>query len=175
MTLEFWFSAKARLNHDILKNRLSLEISTATKIAEGRVVDPRFTSRFLITVETEFPRILDDIDRLLASYVQSASPQRLFEEAPLCNSDEEFKSWLSALVHELWIRNCRVAERLSNSQQVLVELQAIQRDLLLEIKKADDKIVRNQLPLLHALQGSVARLTSDLSAYSRSFWCFPKN
>lgn len=116
-----WQQRRGRLNHDWLKNQLSLALGKLMNVLSGEVEDESFRERFRHSILAEWPEKRNEISDLLKDFVQEMSPRNLFREPPLCGCDEDTKMWLGELIHRRWAEGSETQNLLSEAARCLEE------------------------------------------------------
>lgn len=104
-----WQAGRNRLNHDWLKNKFSLTLERAVKIAQERVEDDEFAARFIESLP-EFELEMLAARDLIESFEGSMSPRVLLDREPLCRLDDCYRDWLGKVVHACWQSRIRSGE-----------------------------------------------------------------
>lgn len=97
-----WNELRARLSHDLVKNRLIPATFRMIKIVNGAVVaDPVET--FNATITTVWAETNPSLNLLFESCESAASPRNYFSVEPLVHCLSPTMEWLPDLIHELWL------------------------------------------------------------------------
>jgi hypothetical protein len=97
-----WQAGRNRFNHDWLKNKFSLALERAVKIAQERIEDDAFAARFIENALPEFDAEMQNARELIGSFEGSMSPRVLLDREPLCRLDDRHRDWLGQVVHACW-------------------------------------------------------------------------
>ena len=97
-----WNELRARLSHDLVKNRLIPATSRMIKIVTGSVVaDPVETFDSIIT--NVWAETNPSLKLLFESCESALSPRNYFSVEPLVHCPPSTMEWLPDLIHELWL------------------------------------------------------------------------
>ena len=107
---KIWQSGRNRFNHDWLKNKFSLTLERAVKIAQERIDDDEFAARFIENALPEFESEMYVARKLIESFEDSMSPRALLEREPLCRLNDCYRDWLGKVVHACWQSRIRSGE-----------------------------------------------------------------
>lgn len=165
-----WNELRARLSHDLVKNRLLPATSRMIKIVTGRVVaDP--VEIFESTVTTVWAETNPSLMFLFETCESALSPRNYFSVEPLIHCPPSTMEWLPELIHELWLERHDVRGWCTSGREFADGVETAIRgagDLLLsrhgtENHKADilDALVR--------LQEASAGLSNHLSLIDNKF------
>jgi hypothetical protein len=116
-----WQAGRNRLNHDWLKNKFSLSLEKAVKIAQERIEDDEFAGRFIEISLAEFETEMQNARTLIMSFEGSMSPRVLLDRTPLCRLDESTRNWLGKVLHACWKSRIQVAELIETANKRLEE------------------------------------------------------
>lgn len=105
-----WQAKRNRFNHDWLKNKFSLTLERAVKIAQERIEDDEFAAKFIQIALPEFEIEIQNARALIESFESSMSPRVLLDRKPLNRLDDCTRDWLGIVVHACWKNRIRVAE-----------------------------------------------------------------
>jgi hypothetical protein len=105
-----WQAGRNRLNHDWLKNKFSLTLERAVKIAQERIDDDEFAARFIENALPEFESEMHVARDLIESFEGSMSPRVLLDREPLSRLDDRYRDWLGKVVHACWQSRIRSGE-----------------------------------------------------------------
>jgi hypothetical protein len=97
-----WQARRNRFTHDWLKNKFSLALEKAVKIAQERIEDDKFAARFIETALPEFEIEMQTARELIDSFEQSMSPRVLVDREPLCRLNDHHRDWLGRVVYACW-------------------------------------------------------------------------
>jgi hypothetical protein len=104
-----WNELRARLSHDLVKNRLIPATSRIIKIVNGSVVaDPVET--FDTTITTVWAGTSPSLKLLFESCESALSPRNFFSVEPLIHCPPSTIEWLPDLIHELWLERHNVRD-----------------------------------------------------------------
>ena len=116
-----WQAGRNRFNHDWLKNKFSLTLERAVKIAQERIEDDGFASKFIEIALPEFETEIQNAYVLIASFESAMSPRVLLDREPLCRLDDCYRDWLGKVAHACWHIRIRSAELIEVATERLVE------------------------------------------------------
>lgn len=105
-----WQAGRNRFNHDWLKNKFSLTLEKAVKIAQERIEDDEFAARFIENALPEFESEMHVARDLLESFEGAMSPRALLDREPLCRLDDCYRDWLGKVLHACWQSRIRSGE-----------------------------------------------------------------
>ena len=105
-----WQAGRNRFNHDWLKNKFSLTLERAVKIAQERIEDDEFAAKFIQIALPVFESEMQTAQALIESFESSMSPSVLLDRAPLCRLDDRTRDWLAIVVHACWKNRIGVCE-----------------------------------------------------------------
>jgi len=97
-----WQAGRNRFNHDWLKNKFSLALEKAVKIAQERIEDDEFAFKFIDNALPEFEIEMQTARELIDSFEESMSPRVLLDREPLCRLNDHHRDWLGRVVHACW-------------------------------------------------------------------------
>ena len=97
-----WQAKRNRFNHDWLKNKFSLTLEKAVKIAQERIEDDGFAAKFIQIALPEFETEMQNARALIESFESSMSPFVLLDRTPLCRLNDRTRFWLGQVVHVCW-------------------------------------------------------------------------
>jgi hypothetical protein len=97
-----WQAGRNRFSHDWLKNKFSLTLERAVKIAQERIEDDEFAARFIEKALPEFEFEMEQARELIDSFETSMSPRVLLDREPLNRLEDRHRDWLGVVVHALW-------------------------------------------------------------------------
>lgn len=125
-----WQQQRSRLNHDWLKNQVLPALTALIRVVDGEVEtgDPEGEIEELELGDWTKQRA--EIQALLDTFEARMSPRSLFELPPLSRCDEETKTWLPDLVHELWRARYPVQEWVEAAVNGLEDAEAAQQVLV---------------------------------------------
>jgi hypothetical protein len=95
-----WQAGRNRFNHDWLKNKFSLSLDRLVKIAEDKIEDEAYASRFVAGGMLDWKRENKSASELIESFESAMSPRKFLDQPPLCRS--QHREWLRSVVHALW-------------------------------------------------------------------------
>jgi hypothetical protein len=130
-----WQAGRNRFSHDWLKNKFSLTLERAVKIAQERIEDDEFAARFIEKVLPEFESEIEQAKELIESFENSMSPRVLLDREPLSRLEDCHRDWLGVVVHALWKSRigadeliCAATERLQDALAACDRLKECMRD-----------------------------------------------
>lgn len=97
-----WQAGRNRFNHDWLKNKFSLALEKAVKIAQERIEDDEFAFKFIDNALPEFEIEMQTARELIDSFEGAMSPCVLLDREPLCRLNDHHRDWLGRVVHACW-------------------------------------------------------------------------
>jgi hypothetical protein len=159
-----WNELRARLSHDLVKNRLIPGTTRMTRIVSGSVIaDPIETfDLIIITVwaETKTP-----LQVLFDTCESDLSPRNYFSVEPLVHCPPSTMEWLPDLIHELWLERHDIRGWSEAGKTLAEDLDlAIQNaGELLQYHNVDDR-KGDLLEAFVLLQNRTASLSAHLSA-----------
>lgn len=118
---QIWQAGRNRFNHDWLKNKFSLALEKAVKIAQERIEDDEFAVRFIENALPEFDAEMQNARELIGSFEGSMSPRVLLDREPLCRLDDRHQDWLRQVVHLCWKSRIRASELIDTATKRLDE------------------------------------------------------
>jgi hypothetical protein len=119
-----WQAGRNRFNHDWLKNKFSLSLEKAVKIAQERIEDDEFAAKFIEIALPEFETEIQNARALIESFEKSMSPCVLLERKPLNRLNERTRDWLGKVVHACWKSRIQAAEMVETATKRLDEASA---------------------------------------------------
>lgn len=156
-----WNDLRARLSHDVVKNRLIPGTARMMRIVNGSVLaDPLETFNSIIT--TVWTETSPSLQNLFDSCEAELSPRNYFSVEPLVHCEPATMEWLPDLIHELWLERYDIPVWCS-SGKALVE------DLDMAVQKAGQLLQHNNVDecnpeLLEAIT-LLQQTTTSLSAH----------
>jgi hypothetical protein len=116
-----WQAKRNRFNHDWLKNKFSLTLEKAVKIAQERIEDDEFAAKFIQIALPEFESEMKTARSLIESFESSMSPCVLLDRTPLCRLDVRTRDWLGQVVHACWRNRIGACELVDKATRKLKE------------------------------------------------------
>lgn len=116
-----WQAGRNRFNHDWLKNKFSLALEKAVKIAQERIEDDEFASKFIDNAVPDFEIGMQTARELIDSFEQSMSPRVLLDREPLCRLNDHYRDWLGRVVHTCWKQRIGASELVETATTRLEE------------------------------------------------------
>lgn len=165
---EAWQQQRARLNHDWLKNQWIPALSKFVRLIQGEVIDDSGFDSFYKCLQEEFPIKIQRIDLLVQQFTIDMSPRRLFERLPLLICDDETRSVVGDLVHELWMVRMNVAENIDSAASAVKRAQCAGRRLFKQLsnEKATGPLYNDEIiGLTKSLQECCADLSAKISLF----------
>jgi hypothetical protein len=158
-----WNELRARLSHDLVKNRLLPATSRMIKIVTGRVVaDP--IEIFNSTVSTVWVETNPSLRFLFETCESALSPRNYFSVEPLIHCPPSTLEWLPELIHELWLERHNIRGWCASGRELADGVDTAIRgagNLLLRSRGEDHKV--DVLDSLVRLQEKSSGLSSHLS------------
>jgi hypothetical protein len=157
--MDTWEDQRARLSHDLLKNELVPLLSKSIRITEGRVKDFAFENSIPRKIEELAGRLCNGVSQISEAMVTDASPALFVGIPPLCELDEDSRSWLSEVVASVWMEEKDVELTRSRITRTLNNLQD-------DLSKLEDFFTMSQerkLASLEQLMKTVRELGNQLS------------
>ena len=158
-----WTARRARLNHDLLSNRLVQRLTSLQRVAEGRVELAESSDDGLSGM---WVQARDECRELHATLFEEMSPRALFEEPPLCHCSEETKAWLIPYVHERWMERTKAEARAADLEVAADETDTAINALLTCLGDQDGHEWLGEY--VAAARGAVDRLSDALAALPKS-------
>jgi len=164
-----WNELRARLSHDLIKNRLIPATSRMIKVVNGSVLaDPLET--FDTTVTVVWAETNPSLKLLFECCEPDLTPRNYFAVEPLVHCPPSTMEWLPDLIHELWVERhdvrgwcksgCALAEGVDTAVQSASEL----------LKRYDaDEDKTDVLGALLRLQEAAIGLSTHLSLVGNRF------
>jgi hypothetical protein len=118
---QIWQAGRNRFNHDWLKNKFSLALEKAVKIAQERIEDDEFAAKFIENALPEFESEMQTARELIDSFEQSMSPRVLLEREPLCRLSDDHRNWLGQVIHACWKHRIGASELVDKATARLEE------------------------------------------------------
>jgi hypothetical protein len=169
-TREEWTAEKSRLNHDLIKNRLLLDLSKAIGIAEGSVSNSHFARTGLKQISDVFQQIDTITTHLLQVYVRTSSPGSYFRREPLNHIDENIRVWLPDFLDVLWNESWKVDVLVLEAEKSLDTSRRALWEMLKDIEDNNAAISQDIHPQLKSFQQALIQLSVCLSTFPRSMW-----
>jgi len=165
-----WNELRARLSHDLVKNRLIPATSRMIKIVTGSVVaDP--VEIFDSTITVVWAETNPSLKFLFESCETELSPRNYFSVEPLIHCPPSTLEWLPDLIHELWLERhdvrgwCKAGSELAAGVELAISGAG---NLLRESYNADEQKAL-VLDALLRLQGTSSGLSTHLSLIDNRF------
>lgn len=159
-----WNDLRARLSHDLVKNRLLPAASRMIKIVTGKVVaDP--VEIFDSTITTVWAEANPALTFLFESCESALSPRNYFSVEPLIHCPPSTMEWLPDLIHDLWLERHDVRGWCNSGTELVVSVsRAISgTGQLLQSSHDADGHKADILDALLSLQETSAGLSTHLS------------
>lgn len=112
-----WQAGRNRFNHDWLKNKFLLSLDRLVKIAELRIDDEEYASRFIAGGLLDWERERETAAELIESFEESMSLRTVLDREPLAGS--LYREWLRSVVHILWQSRIGITALLEPARQRL--------------------------------------------------------
>lgn len=161
-----WQIRRSAFNHDWLKNEFLNALKAFITLLDYRAPDSGEIQTFLHEALPAWPQKAAEAKWLIDSFEAEMSPKRFFDVPPLCNCDEETKSWLPEIVHDLWLARYPVGELIHTGHDALAgvseKYQALRPDALRAEKTPFDRL-RGMKPAFLALRDACDALSVVLS------------
>lgn len=165
-----WNELRARLSHDLVKNRLIPATSRMIKIVNGSVLaDPLET--FDSTVNTVWAETNPSLKLLFQCCETDISPRNYFSVEPLVHCTPSTMEWLPDLIHELWLERHNVRGWCASGCELAEDVDAAIRgagELLLKCCTAEEN-KDDVLAALVRLQEAAVCLSTHLSLIDNRF------
>lgn len=122
-----WNERRAKLSHDLVKNRLIPATSRMLNIVSGQIeADP------IETFDTSITIVWTESNPSLRCLFETAeselSPRNYFLVEPLINCPPSTKEWLPDLIHELWLERHDVRRWSNVGSQLAADVEAAVHD-----------------------------------------------
>jgi hypothetical protein len=118
-----WNERRAKLSHDLVKNRLIPATSRMINIVNGRIeADPVETFNTSITVV--WAEANPSLRFLFESAESELSPRNHFLVEPLINCPPSTMEWLPELIHDLWLERHNVRGWCNAGNQLVADVEA---------------------------------------------------
>lgn len=105
-----WQKRRSEFNHDWLKNQYLTALGSWLNLLDLKISDPVLESSFIKGVLPQWENRGPEALCLAASFEQEMSPRCLFNHFPLSQCDDDTKSWLGDLIHNLWLVRYKVKD-----------------------------------------------------------------
>jgi hypothetical protein len=116
-----WNELRARLNHDLVKNRLIPGTTRMIRIVSGSVLaDPLET--FDSTIATVWTETSPSLQLLFDTCESALSPRKYFLVEPLVHCPPSTMEWLPDIIHELWLERHDIPGWCSTGKLLVEEL-----------------------------------------------------
>ena len=111
-----WQNRRSAFNHDWLKNKYLNRLDAFLERLNMPDSDSLRLSRFLTDDFSEWKKQQSEIESLLETFEPEMSPKSLFKKEPLNRCDHETITWLSQLIHGLWLARYPIKEWIHAAQ-----------------------------------------------------------
>jgi hypothetical protein len=160
-----WNELRARLSHDLVKNRLVPATIRMINIVGGKIeADPLET--FDSTITIVWTEADPSLKFLFESCESALSPRNYFLVEPLVNCPPSTMEWLPDLIHELWLERHDVQSWCKSGSELVADMAAAIRDasvLLTEPGLDESHRKSNALDAMIHLQEKSVSLSMHLS------------
>jgi hypothetical protein len=128
-----WQEKRIQLNHDWF-SRYIVSLNKWLGLMNQDLKDFSFETRFIEDVFVQWSDNEQEVLTLIGDFEKEMSPRSLFYLPPLSRCDENTKSWLTIMVHELWccrypvkewvntaIKNAKTAKSFNDKIQIVLK------------------------------------------------------
>ena len=169
-----WQTDRGQLNHKWLQNGVLVALNHALGVTVGTVrpMDVRQTLFEDIMRWQERHQKLPD---LLHRFENEMSPRVFFDHIPLSRCDDEIKSWLIPLTHDLWLRQEKVKEKIDAALLAYKAAEKAYESLYLTFEQLPETPTKEDLGPLELLikdfKTSCETLSRAISAFPHEIRC----
>jgi len=136
--LTSWQKKRSSFNHDWLKNGYILRLSEWLNLLDDKIEDPELENSFVDKVLTTWELQRSEAMSLPIDFKKEMSPTVLFNDLPLSNCDDETKTWLGDIIHNLWLVRYSVNELTSTVIKCANDTDAAYQSLQKALKGCKD-------------------------------------
>lgn len=162
-----WNELRARLNHDLVKNRLIPGTARMIRIVSGSVLaDPLET--FDSTIATVWTETSPSLQVLFDTCESALSPRNYFLVEPLVHCPPSTMEWLPDIIHELWVERHDIPGWCNTGKLLVAEIDAAVPNArnVLELHPGDTESA-DLVELFLDLQKRTTNLSTHLSMIER--------
>lgn len=138
MSITLWQKRREVFNHHWLKNDLMMALISWSKLLEGIDEDPETEREFIEKYVRTWPTKHNEAASLIQDFAIEMSPKTLFETYPLSNCDEDTKSWLREVVHQLWLNRFSVNKLVTDANASLNAVSRAYERLVAALQSCED-------------------------------------
>ncbi len=164
-----WQQQRSRLNHDWLKNQLLPALTAVVRVVDGEVESGNPEGEVEELDLGDWTEQRAEIQTLLDTFEVRMSPRSLFERPPLSRCNEETKTWLPDLVHELWRARYPVQEWVEAAGNALKEADAAQQGLVAALASCQRPLTMDELrrlgPDIRRFRSACQRLAACIESF----------
>lgn len=118
-----WDSAKARFNHDWLKNRACIAINALIRQSRCQAESALTNLSQLRVFEEWTDRRLEALT-LIDRFPLEMSPAIYFKQSPLCFCEASTQTWLIPVILDIWRDECGVGDWIDSARSAVVRVDA---------------------------------------------------
>ena len=158
-----WSDRRARLNHDLISNKLLLRLAALECVADGKVITCEDT---LDEVRLVWDHVYSESVSLCSSFLVEMTPRALFKKPPLDRCTNETKLWLAPFVHERWIASMKALDLVDLMWQAIDNAQLSMNTLF--VVTGNDRYSVRYSAEIRTARISVLRLSEILSSMPKA-------
>lgn len=133
-----WQLRRNEFNHDWLKNQYLPILAKFNNLLKNELEDKKLEKVFIDTVVPQWSGIKQQAILLVEDFESHMSPKALLEEGLLSSLPNDFRIWISNLIHVLWKRRYPVHYWICNTLKCIHDLDENKDKLIKALENCPD-------------------------------------